>query len=85
MNVQTLREPAAAGDPVPRTQASSLDILASERAICRNGGSGRRGRPPVDQGFPGTSRHDIIPITATGTGLIEFVVWPLAPGPAAVT
>jgi hypothetical protein len=58
MNVQTLREPATAGEPVPRTQASALNI-ASERPRDLQKRRKRRLPVDVDNRFPGTSRHGI--------------------------
>jgi hypothetical protein len=63
MDFETLREPAAAGEPVPRAQASSLDIGGQRTRDLQK----RRKRGvavEVDRGFPGTSRHRLHSIKA---------------------
>ena len=78
MNLQALREPAAAGEPVPRAQASSLDIGGQrtrdlqKRRKCRVA-------VDVDRGFPWTSRHHFHSIQAYTTGLIEIRTMALGP------
>src|SRR5258708_3671611 len=71
MNFETLREPAAAGEPVSRTQASSLDI-GGQRTRDLQERRKHRVAVDVDRGFPGTSQHHLHSIEAERTGLIEI-------------
>jgi hypothetical protein len=59
MNLQTRREPAAAGEPVPRTQASPLDI-GGQRTRDLQKRRKWRVAVDVDHGFPETSPHHSI-------------------------
>jgi hypothetical protein len=76
MNLETFREPAAAGKPVSRTQASPLNI-AGQRA--RDLQEGRKCRVAVDfdHGFPGSSGHDDLFYRPKRTGLSKIRIMAL--------